>query len=261
VVAHEFQPHPQWRHAPQRTVVRLDLRTARRRHPWRASCCRARHRPGGIARMVRALSCSPPWQRWCWATSAWFFGRPLAGGRVAAIANSLGRRIGRAVSRENPVGLSGAPAENCRDWRRFRGLVTPESRRSGAHVVRRRSSHACFPRNPPIEERLKALDPFVPCQRIAEARGRRPRRRLGSAGAPDGRRASTHFRSGRREARARSRQPATAAFADTRAQNIAALAGTIANENVRYAENGARCHFPEGLRDFRRLPADHARPR
>ena len=40
-------------------------------------------------------------------------------------------------------------------------------------------------------------------------------------------------------------------------QNIAALAGTIANENVRYAEN-ARIAIPEGLRDFVDS-ADHAR--
>jgi hypothetical protein len=41
------------------------------------------------------------------------------------------------------------------------------------------------------------------------------------------------------------------------AHDIAALAGTIANENVRYAEN-ARVAIPEGLRDFVDS-ADHAR--
>jgi hypothetical protein len=108
--------------------------------------------------------------------------------------------------------------------------------------------------HPSLEERLKALNPAFKASELpglaAEAARDSERQRADDAG---------------RVPRASPEAAGTSAFASTSGQSIrgsvahdiAALTGTIASENVRYAEN-ARVAIPEGLREFTES-ADHAR--
>jgi Zn-dependent protease with chaperone function len=151
----------------------------------------------------------------------------------------------------NPVGLSGALLKIAGATAGSR-LVSPEAEEV-AHMLFAAGLPRLFATHPPIEERLKALDPgFDPKQLkalAAEAARDSERQRADDAG------------------RAPRSQPEGAAGAFTQvsersirgaaANGIAALAGTMASENVRYAEN-ARLAIPEGLRDFVES-ADHAR--
>jgi Zn-dependent protease with chaperone function len=150
----------------------------------------------------------------------------------------------------NPVGLSGALLKIAGATAGSR-LVSPEAEEV-AHMLFAAGLPRLFATHPPIEERLKALDPgFDPKQLTAlaaEAERDSVRQRAEDAGGAP-------------------RQPEGAASAFTQlsdrnvrgsaAQGIAALAGTMASENVQYSQ-GARLAIPEGLRDFVES-ADHAR--
>jgi len=152
----------------------------------------------------------------------------------------------------NPVGLSGALLKIAGASAGSR-LITPEAEEV-AHMLFAAGLPRLFSTHPPIEERLKALDPSFRAGDLpklaAEAARDAERQRADDAARPPG------FSAG---------APPTSAFAPAgersvrghAAHDIAALAGTIANENVRYAEN-ARVAIPEGLRDFVDS-ADHAR--
>jgi hypothetical protein len=152
----------------------------------------------------------------------------------------------------NPVGLSGALLKIAGASAGSR-LVTPEAEEV-AHMLFASGLPRFFATHPPIEERLKALDPSFRASELpklaAEAARDSERQRADDAVRPPGTRpdaavASPFAAVGDRSIRGH------AAF------DIAALAGTVANENVRYAEN-ARVAIPEGLRDFVDS-ADHAR--
>ena len=151
----------------------------------------------------------------------------------------------------NPVGLSGALLKIAGAPTGSR-LVTPEAEEV-AHMLFAAGLPRLFATHPPIEERLKALDPAFNARELpalaAQATRDSDRQRAEDA------------------ARPRAQPDIAVASAFTPAadrsvrghtpRNIAALAGTMANENVRYAEN-ARVAIPEGLRDFVDS-ADHAR--
>jgi Zn-dependent protease with chaperone function len=152
----------------------------------------------------------------------------------------------------NPIGLSGALLKIAGANSGSR-LVAPEAEEV-AHMLFAAGLPRLFATHPPIEERLNALDPSfrageLPALAAQAARDSERQRAEDSVRAPHS-------------------QPegaATSAFAAAGEQNIrghaphdiAALAGTIASENVRYAEK-ARVAIPEGLRDFVDS-ADHAR--
>jgi hypothetical protein len=152
----------------------------------------------------------------------------------------------------NPVGLSGALLKIAGAGAGSR-LITPEAEEV-AHMLFAAGLPRLFATHPPIEERLKALDPSFRASELpklaAEAARDSERQRAEDAArppgfAPDVSPTSAFTTAGDRSARGHA------------AHDIAALAGTIANENVRYAEN-ARVAIPEGLRDFVDS-ADHAR--
>jgi Zn-dependent protease with chaperone function len=151
----------------------------------------------------------------------------------------------------NPVGLSGALLKIAGASAGSR-LVSPEAEEV-AHMLFAAGLPRLFATHPPIEERLKALNPaFDPKQLkalAAEAARDSERQRADDAGSAT-----------------RSQTGATAgAFAQlsersirgSAAPGIAALAGTMANENVQYSQS-ARLAIPEGLRNFVES-ADHAR--
>jgi Zn-dependent protease with chaperone function len=152
----------------------------------------------------------------------------------------------------NPVGLSGALLKIAGASAGSR-LVTPEAEEV-AHMLFAAGLPRLFATHPPLEERLKALDPSFRASELpklaAEAARDSERQRADDAARapnsrPEGAIASAFTEVGDRSIRGHA------------AHDIAALAGTIANENVRYAEN-ARLAIPEGLRDFVDS-ADHAR--
>jgi len=152
----------------------------------------------------------------------------------------------------NPVGLTGALLKIAGAGAGSR-LVTPEAEEV-AHMLFAAGLPRLFSTHPPLEERLKALDPSFRASELpklaAEAARDSERQRADDAARPPGFAPSA----------ASTSAPARAADQNIRghaAHDIAALAGTIANENVRYAEN-ARVAIPEGLRDFVDS-ADHAR--
>jgi Zn-dependent protease with chaperone function len=151
----------------------------------------------------------------------------------------------------NPVGLSGALLKIAGATAGSR-LVSPEAEEV-AHMLFAAGLPRLFATHPPIEERLKALDPgFDPKQLKAlatEAARDSERQRADDAG-----RAPRSQPEGAAGAFAQVSERSIGASA---AHGIAALAGTMASENVRYAEN-ARLAIPEGLRDFVES-ADHAR--
>jgi Zn-dependent protease with chaperone function len=150
----------------------------------------------------------------------------------------------------NPVGLSGALLKIAGASAGSR-LVSPEAEEV-AHMLFAAGLPRLFATHPPIEERLKALDPsFDPKQLkalAAEAARDSERQRADDAGSAP---------------RAHS-EGATGAFSQVgersihgSAHGIAALAGTMASENMQYSQS-ARLAIPEGLRDFVES-ADHAR--
>ena len=152
----------------------------------------------------------------------------------------------------NPVGLTGALLKIAGASAGSR-LVAPEAEEV-AHMLFAAGLPRLFATHPPLEERLKALDPSFRASELpklaAEAARDSERQRADDAArppgfAPDAASASALARAADRSIRGHA------------AHDIAALAGTIANENVRYAEN-ARVAIPEGLRDFVDS-ADHAR--
>jgi Zn-dependent protease with chaperone function len=151
----------------------------------------------------------------------------------------------------NPVGLSGALLKIAGASAGSR-LVSPEAEEV-AHMLFAAGLPRLFATHPPIEERLKALDPgFDPKQLPA----------LAAQAARDSERqraddASRTPRSRPDDAAGAYTQAGERSIRGSAAHGIAALAGTMANENVRYAEN-ARLAIPEGLRDFVES-ADHAR--
>ena len=110
-----------------------------------------------------------------------------------------------------------------------------------------------FATHPSIEERLRALDPSFRASELPA---------LAAAAARDAQRqrqADYRIRAGARPSRRarRSGGAVPAAALASEAATIAAQAGTLANEQVRYAER-VRASIPEALRDFVDS-ADHAR--
>jgi Zn-dependent protease with chaperone function len=157
----------------------------------------------------------------------------------------------------NPVGLSGALLKIAGASAGSR-LVTPEAEEV-AHMLFAAGLPRLFATHPPIEERLKALDPSFRAGDLpklaAEAARDSERQRADDAAHPP-----VFGPASSGPAIANTTAFAQAGDRSIRGQaphEIAALAGTIANENVRYAEN-ARIAIPEGLRDFVDS-ADHAR--
>lgn len=149
----------------------------------------------------------------------------------------------------NPVGLSGALLKIAGITAGSR-LITPEAEEV-AHMLFAAGLPRLFATHPPIEERLKALDPSFKAENLPAL-------------------AAEAARDAERQRGEASRTPLSppedvAAFTPSpdrsvrgsAAHGIAALAGTMASENVRYAQS-ARGAVPEGLRDFVGS-ADHAR--
>ena len=248
------QPHPQWRHAPQPAVVRLDLRTAGRRHrrAHRAAELAAHRRPRPHA-MARARSCWRRWPSWCWATSA-CSSDACCRRRCRAIASGS-RMPRRCSSRAIPRGLSGALLKIAGVEL---GLAPGDagSRRSGAHVVCRGPAapvrHASAARGA-----AQGARPVVPGQRTAGA-GRRGRARCGAPA------------TGRRDAVRR-----TAAPRRDRRRRFAQAADRSVRWPARRRHRGAGRHhrhasrcvtpsrrappIPEGVREFVRLRRSCAR--
>jgi Zn-dependent protease with chaperone function len=151
----------------------------------------------------------------------------------------------------NPTGLTGALLKIAGTHSGSR-LVTPEAEEV-AHMLFAAGLPRLFATHPPIEERLKALDPSFRKENLPA---------LAAEAARDAERQRAADTS-------RTPRPADEAGADafsstpdrsvggSVAHGIAALAGTMASENVRYAQS-ARDAVPEGLRDFVQS-ADHAR--
>ncbi len=133
-------------------------------------------------------------------------------------------------------------------------LVTPEAEQV-AHMLFASGLSRVFATHPPIEERLKALDPSfrdseLPALAAAAARdAQRQRQQDASTVMPTSQEA--------RPVTVGVPPMAPVAALASDAANIAAQAGTIANEQVRYAER-VRASIPEPLRDFVDS-ADHAR--
>ena len=151
----------------------------------------------------------------------------------------------------NPGGLSGALLKIAGVSSGSR-LVTPEAEEV-AHMLFAAGLPRLFATHPSLEERLKALDPtFRPGElpaRAAEAARAALRQRqadVTQSGVPTRSAATGGVFAGAQHA----------AFA-SEAAAIAAQAGTIATEQVRYAEQ-ARASIPEGVREFVDS-ADHAR--
>jgi len=151
----------------------------------------------------------------------------------------------------NPQGLSGALLKIAGTNAGSR-LVTPEAEEV-AHMLFAAGLPRMFATHPPIEERLKALDPSFKSENL---------RALATEAARDAeqQRAAVISRIAYpgEEARPAAFTPSPdRSVRGSAAQGIAALAGTMASENVSYAQS-ARDAVPEGLRDFVQS-ADHAR--
>ncbi|HEV7605934.1 MAG TPA: M48 family metallopeptidase [Steroidobacteraceae bacterium] len=179
-----------------------------------------------------------------------FFGRLLQ----AAVSRNRERLADASAVQftRNPVGLSGALLKIA-GLNAGSRLVTPQAEEV-AHMLFAAGLPRLMATHPSLEERLKALDPAFRASELpalaavaardaerqrAEDAGRGPR------GQPEGAAASAFAPLDERSIRG------------SMAHDIAGLAGTIASENVRYAET-ARVAIPEGLRDFTES-ADHAR--
>jgi Zn-dependent protease with chaperone function len=179
-----------------------------------------------------------------------FFGRLLQ----AAVARNRERLADSSAVQftRNPVGLSGALLKIA-GLSAGSKLVAPEAEQV-AHMLFAPGLPRLLATHPSLEERLKALNPAFKASELpalaAEAARDSERQRADDAG---------------RVPRSSPEAAGTSAFASASdqsirgsvAHDIAALTGTIANENVRYAEN-ARVAIPEGLREFTES-GDHAR--
>jgi len=151
----------------------------------------------------------------------------------------------------NPTGLTGALLKIAGTHSGSR-LVTPEAEEV-AHMLFAAGLPRLFATHPPIEERLKALDPSFKKESL-------PALAAEAARDAERQRAADTSRTPRPEDEAGADAFSSAPDRNVRgsaAQGIAALAGTMASENVRYAQS-ARDAVPEGLRDFVQS-ADHAR--
>ena len=208
VIAHEFS---HILNGDMRLNVRLlgwtfGLAGGRHRGARRAAEL-AERRAAAAARTARVRSCSPRWRRWCWATSACSSGgccrRPCRGNRER-LADASAVQFTR-----NPVGLSGALLKIAGAGAGSR-LVTPEAEEV-AHMLFAAGLPRLFATHPPIEERLKALDPSFRASELptlaAEAARDAERQRA------DGRSARPAALEQTPRARAHSRRPATAVFA------------------------------------------------
>ena len=152
----------------------------------------------------------------------------------------------------NPQGLSGALLKIAGTASGSR-LVTPAAEEV-AHMLFASGLPRLFATHPPIEERLRALDPsFKPgsLQALAAEAARDAERQRANA-------SSTAPRSAADAEGAAAFSPSPdRSVRGSAAQGIAALAGTMASENVSYARS-ARSAVPEALSDFVQS-ADHAR--
>jgi hypothetical protein len=150
----------------------------------------------------------------------------------------------------NPAGLSGALLKIAGAGSR---LVSPETEEV-AHMLFASGLPRLFATHPPIEERLEALNPAfkrreLPALAAQAMRDAELQRAEDAARAPGSER-EPNLVSG-------FAPPAVPSSRTSITHGISALTGTIAADNVRYAEN-ARVAIPEGLRDFADS-ADHAR--
>ena len=178
-----------------------------------------------------------------------FFGRLLQ----AAVSRNR-ERLADASSVQftrNPTGLSGALLKIAGTHSGSR-LVTPQAEEV-AHMLFAAGLPRLFATHPPIEERLKALDPSFRQENLpalaAEAARDAERQRAAD---------TSRIPQSADEAGAAAFIPAPdRSVRGSAAHGIAALAGTMASENVRYAQS-ARDAVPEGLREFVQS-ADHAR--
>jgi hypothetical protein len=152
----------------------------------------------------------------------------------------------------NPVGLSGALLKIAGLSAGSR-LVAPEAEQV-AHMLFAPGLPRLLATHPSLEERLKALNPAFKASDLpalaADAARDSERQRADDTGrvprSPPGAAGTSAFASASDQS-----------IRGSAAHDIAALTGTIANENVRYAEN-ARVAIPEGLREFTES-GDHAR--
>jgi Zn-dependent protease with chaperone function len=183
-----------------------------------------------------------------------FFGRLLQ----AAVARHRERLADASAVQftRDPQGLTGALLKIAGLAAGSR-LVAPEGEQV-AHMLFAPGFARLLSTHPPIEERLKELNPqFRPSELpgLAAAAVRDSERLLAADAAQSPRPAPGISAAGQGVAplvpSAQSRVDAPAA------QAIAALAGTIGNDQVRYAQD-ARLAIPEGLRNFAESP-DHAR--
>jgi Zn-dependent protease with chaperone function len=179
-----------------------------------------------------------------------FFGRLLQ----AAVSRNRERLADASAVQftRNPVGLSGALLKIAGTGAGSR-LVSPAAEEV-AHMLFASGLPRLLATHPPIEERLQALDPSFKSENLpalaAQAARDAERQRADDATRAPGFPAD--------EARASTFTPAPdRSVRGSAAHGIAALAGTMANENVEYAK-GARGAVPEGLREFVQS-ADHAR--
>jgi hypothetical protein len=151
----------------------------------------------------------------------------------------------------NPAGLSGALLKIAGATSGSR-LVSPEAEEV-AHMLFAAGLPRLFATHPPIEERLKALDPAFDRRELpalaAQATLDAERQRAEDE-STTGLRRETGLTSG-------FMTPAQNELSGSTGQGIAALAGTMAADNVRYAEQ-ARIAMPQSLREFADS-ADHAR--
>jgi len=178
-----------------------------------------------------------------------FFGRLLQ----AAVSRNR-ERLADASSVQftrNPTGLSGALLKIAGTHSGSR-LVTPAAEEV-AHMLFAAGLPRLFATHPPIEERLKALDPSFRQENLpalaAEAARDAERQRAAD---------TSRIPQSADDAGAAAFMPAPdRSVRGSAAHGIAALAGTMASENVRYAQS-ARDAVPEGLREFVQS-ADHAR--
>ena len=175
----------------------------------------------------------------------------------------FGRLLQAAVSRHRERLADASAVQFTRDPAGLRGallkiagvsagskLVTPQAEEV-AHMVFASGLTRVFATHPPLEERLRALDPSfkdseLPALAAAAARDAQRQRHDDLSTVPP-----------TVEPRGATAGVAPAAAFASEAAAIAAQAGTIANEQVRYAER-VRASIPEPLRDFVDS-ADHAR--
>lgn len=179
-----------------------------------------------------------------------FFGRLLQ----AAVSRNR-ERLADASSVQftrNPTGLTGALLKIAGTTSGSR-LVTPQAEEV-AHMLFAAGLPRMFATHPPIEERLKALDPSFRKENLralaAEAARDAERQRAADTTRVPGPTVDAAGAAAFRPAADRSVRGSVA-------HGIAALTGTMASENVRYAQS-ARDAIPEDLRDFVQS-ADHAR--